>query len=271
MRSKAYRYANEHLVLGITLLLVLVVIALTATATVCTSGLFVLAFVVISFTSGRAHHQALIQKARHITPATEPGLDGVVQEAARRLQPGKIDVFVVPAQELNAYTFGVLDPKVIVLYAPLFKVMDRDEISFIVGHEMGHIALGHTWLNSLVGGMAGIPSSVGSGFLLSMVFLSWNRICEFSADRAGLLACGNPEKAISALVKLEAGPDARTPADLQAAYRQIDAEDDTFSGVLSEALGTHPMLIRRVEELRRYAQSSAYQRLQVQLNHRLQT
>ena len=270
MRTTAYRYPNEQLVLAGTLLLVLIVIAFTATATLCTGGLFILAFIAISFASGRSHHQALVRQARRVMSDTEPGLAKVVQETAGRLGPGEIEVFVAPAQELNAYTFGLVDPKVIVLYAPLFKLMDRDEITFILGHEMGHIALGHTWLNSLVGGMAGIPSSFGASILLSVVFLAWNRSCEFSADRAGLLACGKADKAVSALVKLAAGPTARTAADLQAAYRQIDAQDDTIGGSLAEALGTHPMLIRRIEELRRYAQSQAYQRLQVQIDQRAQ-
>ena len=102
------------------------------------------------------------------------------------------------------------------------------------------MALGHTWLNSLVGGIAGIPSSSSAGILLTMAFLWWNRTCEYSADRAGLLACGKPEKAISALVKLAAGPQADTQMELAQAYRQIDAEDDTLLGSLNEVLATHP-------------------------------
>ena len=68
--------------------------------------------------------------------------------------------------------------------------------------RLGHVALGHTWLNTLVGGIAGIPGSFLGGSDLDMAFLGWNRTCEYSADRAGLLACGSLEKAISALIKL---------------------------------------------------------------------
>ena len=39
--------------------------------------------------------------------------------------------------------------KAIVLYSSLFKIMDQDEIQFILGHEMGHVKLGHTWLRIL--------------------------------------------------------------------------------------------------------------------------
>ena len=74
MRTTAYRYPNEQLVLAGTLLLVLIVIAFTATATLCTGGLFILAFIAISFASGRSHHQALVRQARRVMRDAEPGL-----------------------------------------------------------------------------------------------------------------------------------------------------------------------------------------------------
>jgi len=266
MKTTAYRFPNEEFILALTVFLVFAVIALSATATVCTSVVFILAFGLLSYSSSRSHHQSLLQGAQRISGKTAPGLSALVQRAIRRLQPGEIDAFVVPSRALNAYTFGLSSPKVVVLYSPLLKVMDEDELSFIVGHELGHVALGHTWLNSLVGGMAGIPSPFGAAAILSMAFLWWNRTCEFSADRAGLLACEKPEKAISALVKLVAGPKAMTAEGLAQAYRQIDAEDDTVAGSLNEVLATHPMLIRRIEELRRYAATAQYQRLLAQIS-----
>jgi Zn-dependent protease with chaperone function len=113
--------------------------------------------------------------------------------------------------------------------------------------------------------MAGIPASWSAGSLMTLAFLWWNRVCEYSADRAGLLACGKPEKAVSALVKLAAGPAAHNLRDLQKAYQKIDSEDDTWLGSLGETLQTHPMLIRRIDELRGYAASSQYQRLLAQV------
>lgn len=260
--TTAYRYPRERLILALTLLLVFVVIALTATATICLSVVFVLAAVALSYALTRAHHRALLAQARRVTPQHTPGLAALVAESAARLQAGPVQVFVAPGETLNAYTFGLSSPKVVVLHAPLLQVMDEDELRFILGHELGHVRLGHTWLNSLVGGMAGIPSPFLASAVLAMAFLWWNRACEHSADRAGLLACGIPHKAISALVKLAAGTEARTPADLERALRLIEAEDDHALSNLGEALTTHPMMIRRIEELGRYAASDAYRRLQ---------
>jgi Zn-dependent protease with chaperone function len=157
----------------------------------------------------------------------------------------------------------------VVLFEPLFQVMDRDEIMFIIGHEMGHVRLGHTWLNSLVGGMAGIPASIGAALILVLALRSWNKACEFSADRAGLLACANPVKAVSALIKLEAGPAALNPANMQAIMARIEAQDDNWMNNLGELFTTHPMIVKRIQALRKYARSEEYQRLQAGMNGNL--
>ncbi len=259
--TTAYRYPNEQLILALTLILVILVIAISATATFCLSAIFIVAMIALSYWMTRSHHGELMSKATQVTQEM-PELDRLVRETIARLRPGPVQVFVAPSRELNAYTFGLASPKVVVLHAALFQLMDADEMRFIIGHEMGHVRLGHTWLNSLVGGMAGIPSPYAASALLALAFLWWNRACEYSADRAGLLACGSVHKASSALVKLAAGPRARSQADLEQALRRIEAEDDHFLGTLGEALGTHPMTVRRIEALEKYARTAEYRRLQ---------
>ncbi len=261
MKTTAYRYPGEHAVLAITLLLVGAVIALSAAATICGSLLFVIAFLALSYSFTRSQHDELMRAARPITPQTAPQIAGIIQQGAARLRPGPIEVYLLPSPTLNAYTFGLSSPKTIVAFSSLLNVMDAEELLFVLGHEMGHVALGHTWLNSMIGGVSGIPSSFGAAVILRMAFLWWNRSCELSADRAGLLACGKPEKAISALVKLAAGGRAYTASQLEQVYRQLDREDDNLGGILNEALATHPMLIRRINAIRSYATSQQYQRL----------
>ncbi len=262
--TTAYRYPREHLILTITIILVLLVIALTATATVCLSVLFILGMLAFAYMTTRSRHEQLLQTARRAKES--PALDDLVRLAFSRIRPGPVDVFVAPSDTLNAYTFGLTSPKVVVLQSPLLEVMDREELLFVIGHEMGHVALGHTWLNSLVGGIAGIPSPFMASALLSLAFLWWNRACEFSADRAGMLACGSPAKATSALVKLAAGESIETRAELEQVLRHIQAEDDNPLSNLGEALRTHPMTVRRIEELQRYARSAEYRRLQALIN-----
>lgn len=256
----SYRYPGERLILTLTLTSVLIVIAVSAAATFCASAAFILLFVLVAAWMNQRHHQSLVRGAQRISPQTSPQLAALARQCSDRLRPGAVEFFVVPSAQRNAYTFGLSSPQVVVLYSSLFKIMDEDELRFILGHELGHVALGHTRLNSLVGGMAGIPSTSGASALLALAFLWWNRACEYSADRAGLIACGKPDKAISALVKLVAGPAALSHAGMEQAYRLIDAEDDTIAGLMGEALGSHPMIIRRIHQIRAFAASAEYRR-----------
>jgi Zn-dependent protease with chaperone function len=130
---------------------------------------------------------------------------------------------------------------------------------------MGHVALGHTWLNTLLGGMAGVPVTVGAAVIVTLAFRWWNRACEYSADRAGLLACGKPQKAISALIKLVAGS-VQSQAELQRALQVIEQEDDSLLNQLGETLSTHPMIARRIEQIRKYAATPQYAQLQAYVN-----
>ncbi len=255
-----YRYPNEHLILGLTVLLVLGVIAFTSLATLCGSAAFVLVMVALAYGLNRSHHAALLRRAQPVSAQQLPGLAALVQATTARLDVRGVEVWVAPARGLNAYTFGLTEPRPIVLFAGLLPVMDRDELQFILGHELGHVQLGHTWLNSLLGGMAGIPSPFGAAVLLYFAFRWWNRACEFSADRAGLLACGRVDKAVSALVKLATGGAARNPASLQQALTILERQDDDPGQIVNELLSTHPLIARRVEELRRFAASAEYHR-----------
>jgi Zn-dependent protease with chaperone function len=264
-----YRYPYEYLILLLTILLVLMVIAFTAAATVCGSAIFVPLVVIIGYFAGRSNHHALLVQAQKVTPDSVPELVPLIAVDSARLQVESVDVFIVPSNRLNAYTFGMDSPKAIVLYSPLFKVMDRDEVQFILGHEMGHVKLGHTVLNTLVGGMAGIPSTYGALAIMELAFRWWNRACEYSADRAGVLACAKPAKAISALIKLEAGPAALTQIGMQAAIQHIESEDHDILENVAELGATHPMIAKRLDEIRKFASSAEYRTLQAKMDQNL--
>ena len=262
--TTSYRYPNESLILTGTLFLVGAVIVLTSTATFCLSGIFILFFFGMAYMSVRSHHAALMRNGYRVTRQNVPKLAQVIDEAAVRLKVEPVEVYVIGSKALNAYTFGISSPKVIVMTDSLLKVLDAEELQFVIGHEMGHVKLGHTWLNSIIGGLAGIPSPYLAFAVLHLAFRSWNRACEFSADRAGMLA-SNPRKAITALIKIGTGGRARTEAELAQAYAYLDAEDDTIGGNLRELIGTHPLIIKRIEQITTYARSKQYQDLNARM------
>jgi Zn-dependent protease with chaperone function len=264
-----YRYPNENWILLGTLTLIFVVVGLTAAVTFCMSFVFIIMALGLSYYYTRLHHQQLMRGARLVTPKTEPALSPVIEEAMLRLHPEPVQFFIAKNKALNAYTFGLSTPKVVVLHSGLFSIMDRDEIQFIIGHELGHVRLSHTWVNSIVGGLAGTPSSYSAAVLMEMAMLGWSRACEYSADRAGLLACGSPEKAISTLLKLEAARSGFHPAALERTLREIERHDEHWLASLDELTMSHPMSVRRIKQIRQYAQTAEYHRLQGLVNQNI--
>ncbi len=49
----------------------------------------------------------------------------------------------VDTKTINAYVTGFLDTKRIVLWDTILEKLDQDELLYVMGHEMGHYALGH--------------------------------------------------------------------------------------------------------------------------------
>jgi len=265
----SYRYPNEQLILFATIGLMLLVAAFAAIPTFCLAPLGVVVLVAMAYQLNQQHHRALMANALPVSRQRTPQLAAIVEECVQRLRPGSVEFFVVGAKAINAYTFGFSPPQTIVLYEPLLQVMDRDELKFIIGHELGHVALGHVWVNTLLGGMGGIPVSIGAALVVTLAFRSWNRSSEYSCDRAGLLACGRPDKAVSAMIKLVSG--GRTsPEDMEQALRTIEAEDDSPINVLAESFSTHPMLVRRIAEIKKFAGSQQYAGLLQSIEQRMQ-
>lgn len=254
-----FRYPGEQTILSLTIVAILAAVLLTAGVSIFIIPLAAGAFIFISYQMNAAHHRQIIRSAHLATAESLPEINLLAQQSAARLKSPKFKLYVLKRGELNAYTFGISDPRVVVMYSGLLQVMDADELRFIIGHELGHIVFDHAWLNTLLGGMAGVPVPFSAALALNFVFRWWNRTCEFSADRAGLLACRDLKKATSALVKLAVG-DVHTPAQMERALQIVEAEDDSPLNILASTLSTHPMIVNRIKELRKFAASAVYKK-----------
>ncbi len=261
--KSVYRYPSEETTFTLALLLVIGVLVIGAITTFLIIPILAVILLFFTYTSTQAMHARLMQTATHVTSQTAPELLAIGIECANKLGVSGIQMFVLNSGQRNAYTFGMGKPFSVVVYSSLLQVMDEDELRFVIGHEMGHVALDHTWLNTLLGGMAGVPTSLGLAVILTLAFRGWNRACEYSADRAGLITCGNLNKAIMALVEIVAG-DIRTQEQYQQALALIERQDDSFIGSITEGLASHPLIVKRIHELQKFAASEQYRKLVIQ-------
>jgi Zn-dependent protease with chaperone function len=243
------RYPKERRTLWVTLGALGIVVLLAST--VSFGGALLLVLIILWTTSMlvRVNHQRLVGNALRVGKRQFPELARQIAHAAQTLRSPPLQVFVLQEDQINAYSFGWNPPQAVVLTSGTVEALDEQEFRFLVGHEMGHITLGHTRIGTLVGGLLGAPSVPVLSDLLVPVFLWWNRAAEYSADRAGLVACGNLDKAVSALLKVMVGANlaARVEVDeIIAQSRELEKQMDAAAGQISE---THPYLVHRVREL----------------------
>jgi len=151
------------------------------------------------------------------------------------------DVYVMQAGGmLNAFATKFLGRNFVVIYSDLLEACDEQskEIDMIIGHELGHLALGHLkWLLFLA-----------PGKILPWIGSAYSRACEYSCDRCGLEVVGNLNAASRGLVVLATGGKYASRVNLHQFVKQ--AEDNSgFWGTIYELNASHPFLPKRVAAL----------------------
>jgi len=201
-----------------------------------------------------ANRAQLLGNGLRLGPRQLPDVYEHVRAGARLLGVREPEVFVRQDPVLNAFTIGAHDSHVIVLHSSLVESLDPAELRYIVGHELGHIRAGHVVYGSiaqlLAGGVSWIFAPITGPAVVALN--SWSRNAERSADRAGLLLCGDLGASIKALLKLAVGPALADRVDVRS-YLDQRADIRGFQATIAEWMQSHPFLVERVGGLLQYA------------------
>jgi Zn-dependent protease with chaperone function len=171
-----------------------------------------------------------------------PAIHAVKEDFARRLGLKRDpEIYLVSGNgALNAFAASTFGYDFVVIHSELFSntyERNKDALAFIVGHELGHLRLGHTrlWYQLSTAYVDRVPLLRG--------FLS--RAREYSCDRHGAYLAPQGEKG---LVLLTAG---------RYVYKQVDIEGlleqaRRFRGfwpVVAQLPQSHPFAVRRIRTL----------------------
>jgi Zn-dependent protease with chaperone function len=191
--------------------------------------------------------------------------------------PKRPEIYIAAGGDINAFTAGV-DHTIIVLNAGAVDLLSDDELFYVIGHEVGHIKSGHVLyyqiaeflpvIAEIIGAATfGIGEILGAG--LQVALLNWKRMSEFTADRAGLLACQDANAAITAMMKIAGLPQkcyaAANPEDFIAqarAFTAMDAEKLNWFAKWMSAMGqSHPWTVMRASECLSWIDTGAYEKV----------
>lgn len=180
------------------------------------------------------------------------------------------ELFISQTPLVNAGAYG-MDRPFIVMNSGTIRLLDRDEMTYILGHELGHVMSGHVLYRTMIVllmqlAQMGFPVVGIAARVVLVALLEWQRKSELSADRAGLLALQQPEKTLHTFMRLAGGGrDDETNLNeflVQAdQYRDGgDAADMVFK-VLNLLGATHPFHVLRAAELRDWIEAGEYDRI----------
>jgi Zn-dependent protease with chaperone function len=171
-----------------------------------------------------------------------PDIYAVKEDFARRLGLKRDpEIYLMSGNGvLNAFAASTFGYDFVVIHSELFSNTyhrNKDALAFIIGHELGHLRLGHTrlWYQLSTAYVDRVPLLAG--------FLS--RAREFSCDRHGAYLAPQGEEG---LVLLTAG---------RYVYKQVDVEElleqaRRFRGfwpAVAQLPQSHPFAVRRIRTL----------------------
>jgi Zn-dependent protease with chaperone function len=169
--------------------------------------------------------------------------------AAFRVKIPLPEIYIMQEPDFNAYTIGIYKYGFIVINSSMINTFGPEEILFVLGHEMGHMKRYHTtWLNLLYPARAGAIKLIFAP-LIQCIFNIWSVKAEYTADRAGLIACQELKPAVLCLLKLSGGANIEEEVDItRVINNRCDEKIDILNSIV-EYFGNHPFIENRIKQL----------------------
>src|SRR3990172_1950466 len=182
------------------------------------------------------------------------GLYHVTDHCARTLKlNAEIEVYVNQDSRFNAACYPPMKDKVLLfLTSALLEKFSQQELAFVIGHELGHYLFEHTRfpVDYILQNHGGQLSP-----LHAMKMYAWIRNAEITADRVGMICCGDFDVAAHTFFKLSSGI---TTAAFQFNLKDYLAQLDDLQGEVSgqeadpqDWFSTHPFNPMRLKALDR--------------------
>jgi heat shock protein HtpX len=222
--------------------------------------------------------------AQEVDPAQAPELYEIVQTLSRNAGLPMPKLFVVPSETPNAFATG-RNPEhaVVAVTQGLLKIMDRDEVSGVLAHELAHVKNRDILIGSIAATMAGaimvlasmarwtaifgggarsddkggggaiglIAMSILAPLAAMVIQMAISRSREYLADSSGSRFAGNSEGLARALEKL-GRYSKKLPMHANPSTAHMFTVNPLSGRSLMSLFSTHPPLEERIARLRGY-------------------
>ena len=188
---------------------------------------------------------SLLRSGLVIDKNITPGIDKKLKQVCNNLAvpKGCVTAFVYADPNIQASSISLGKEECVLQFSSaLLNQLDEDEIAFVMGHELGHFVLEHVGMHK--------NDMDPESFVK-------NRAQEISADRLGLLGCGDLNASLRAMIKTVSGLKSRMLRfDVGQFLSQVDQLSDQSTG---EAFhNTHPSILVRARSLLWFSSSNIH-------------
>ncbi len=225
--------------------------------------------------------------AREVSKEEAPSLHAMVEEVAMAAGIPKPRVYIAPILQPNAFATG-RNPKnaAVVFTEGILKLLDRRELRGVIAHEIAHIKNRDILVMSVAATLAGAIAYLADMLRWGMIFghskdrentnplallaaiillpiaamiiqLAVSRSREYMADEAGAKFIKDPLALAYALEKLAYGVK-RINAEVPQYMSHMFIVNPLSGEFLAELFSTHPPIEKRIERLKKMAESMYY-------------
>lgn len=161
----------------------------------------------------------------------------------------------------------------IVMMSGSADLFTEREMSFVLGHELGHMACGHKPYHMLLETFylpfVNDPAFKAWASIIKLPLLEWYRISDYTADRMGLLCCQDINAALTTMIKKAGLPKKNYDhIDVLSFLHQSKEFEENCKGLMDKVVKTlsirsaeFPWLVVRAGKLYEWYCSDDYKRL----------
>jgi heat shock protein HtpX len=219
--------------------------------------------------------------ANEVSEGQAPELYSMVRNLATRASLPMPKVYIIPSEQPNAFATG-RNPEnsAVAVTAGIMRVLSRDELSGVIGHELAHIKNRDILIGTIAATIAGAISMIANIAQFSLLFggrsddeeggtnpiamlvsiivapiaamliqMAISRSREYMADEEGARIAGNPRYLSNALRKLHNAAQQIPMAATPATAHMFIVSPLSGGGAFLSLFSTHPPMEKRIERL----------------------
>ncbi len=194
-----------------------------------------------------------------------PDVYQLCQEVKEKLHfEEAVDFYITGDSTVNAFSLAAEDeeqPHIVNINSALFDLMSRDELKFVIGHELGHLINKDSALSRLIRFV--FPPETNVPISLQYKIRLHDQLAELVADRYGYIAVEKLDACVTAFFKMASGLDlAKMNVSIDALLADNSRRLEYFLNDKGLSHASHPVNPIRVQALNLYATCTCEEKLQ---------